>query len=408
MSPSLCLHFGVCGGCSRQGDPYDVQISDKELLVRRQLDGLAVERWHRILPSPETFFYRNKMEYAFGDQRDVALLHRPKGDRSPAPVVAPDDNPVHLGLHPKGRFAIVTPTPHCLLMSEDAQKILETVARWATEQRVSTFVRKNGEGDLRHLVIREGKNTGERLVNLVARARTPHVKELAERLRGCGAPITSFLFSAYDGISDVAGADTRRVMWGEGAIQEQLGRIRFTVTPASFMQTNTRAAERMIDLLRIWSTEDGASSPQRALIDLYCGSGAIGLNLAALYDRVYGIEINADAVRDAWTTAQANGIVNVRFLEGKAEDLAAELPVEDTAAGTTVVVDPPRAGLHNKLIDTLLEWEAPRLYYVSCNPESLARDLRRLVEKYTIVDVQPMDFFPHTDHVETAVRLKLR
>ena len=243
-------------------------------------------------------------------------------------------------------------------------------------------------------------------MNLVARAKTPAIPDLAERLKRGGVPVTTFLFSAYDGASDVAGADARHVQWGEGAIRERLGRVTFTVTPSSFMQTNTRAAERMIDLLRSWSVEDGAGGAAKVLIDLYCGSGAIGLNLASAFDEVIGVEVNADAVRDAWRTAKENGIPNARFIEGRAELAAAELPVGARASATTVVVDPPRAGLHADLVRTLLSWQVPRLYYVSCNPESLARDLRPLSEAYRILDVQPMDFFPHTDHVETAVRLR--
>jgi len=403
----ICPHFGVCGGCSRQDVPYDSQVADKEDAVKRALMGLEVAHWHRPFSSLDTFFYRNKMEYSFGDKNDIVLVHRPKADRG-TPIVYEGENAVHLGLHPKGRFAIVTPTPECLLLSEASQKILAEVGRWATERRISVYLRKNGEGDLRHLVIREGKTTGERLVNLVGKSTTPHLPELAERLRVLGVPITTFLFSAYDGLSDVAGSDKRHVYWGEGSIRERLGRVTFTVTPASFMQTNTRAAERMVDLLRSWSDEDGASLSRKTLIDLYCGSGAIGLNLASAFDEVIGIEINPDALRDAWRTAKENGIPNARFIEGRAEEAAAQLPVGDRAASTTVVVDPPRAGLHAKLVKTLLEWSAPRLYYVSCNPESLGRDLRLFVEKYRIEDVQPIDFFPHTDHIETAVRLKLK
>jgi len=402
----ICPHFGICGGCSRQDDPYETQLADKEALVRRHLDGLTVERWHKILSSPQTKYYRNKMEYSFGDRRDVEIINRPKGERGPSPVISEGGNVIHLGLHPKGRFAVVTPTPECQLMSEETKVVIATVSRWATERAIPIFLRKNNEGDLRHLVVREGKNTGQRLVNLVARSHTPHIDDLAERLRVCGVPITTFLFSAYDGASDVAGMGERRVRWGDGAIQERLGKVSFTVTPGSFMQTNTRAAERMIDLLYMWSVEDGASSPRRVLIDLYCGSGAIGLNLASSFDEVLGVEINADAVRDAWLTAKANGVANMRFFEGRAEDVAADLPVEERAEGATVVVDPPRAGLHPRLVQTVLDWNVPRLYYVSCNPESLARDLRLLNAKYDILDVQPMDFFPHTDHIETAVRLR--
>ncbi len=403
----ICPHFGVCGGCSRQDVPYESQVADKGAKIREFLQGVEVERWNPPFPSGQTIFYRNKMEYSFGDKRDTVILNREKSVRG-TPVVFEGENMVHLGLHPRGRFAIVTPTPECQLLSEETQKILAEVGRWANDHKIGVYVRKNGQGDLRHLVIREGKNTRERLVNLVAKSTTPHLPELAERLKASGIPITTFLWSSYDGASDVAGVGDRTVYWGNGSIREKLGRVTFTVTPGSFMQTNTHAAERMVDLIRSWSLEDGASSASKTLIDLYCGSGAIGLNLASSFDEVIGVEISKDAIRDAWLTAKENGIPNARFIEGRAEQAAPQLPIGDRAVSTTVVVDPPRAGLHADLVKTLIEWSVPRLYYVSCNPESLGRDLRLLSVKYRVKDVQPMDFFPHTDHVETAVRLKLR
>ena len=179
------------------------------------------------------------MEYSFGDERDVAII-----ERRPAPV---DGGRVHLGLHPKGRFALVTPTPECGLESKEARIVIRTVATWATDNRVSVYVRMTGIGDLRHMVIREGKNTGERLVNLVSKSTTPHVDDLAERLKSCGVPITTFLWSRYDGLSDVARSGDQQIYWGEGAIQEKLAGAVLRVNANSFMQTNTHAAEAMID-----------------------------------------------------------------------------------------------------------------------------------------------------------------
>jgi 23S rRNA (uracil1939-C5)-methyltransferase len=144
------------------------------------------------------------------------------------------------------------------------------------------------------------------------------------------------------------------------------------------------------------------------LIDLYCGSGAIGLSLAGEFESVIGVELNPRAIHDALINAEASHAPNVRFIEGKAEDVAATLPVASRSDNTMVVVDPPRPGLHPVMVKTLLDWSVPWLFYVSCNPESLARDLRALRERYDILDVQPMDFFPHTDHIETAVRLRRR
>jgi 23S rRNA (uracil1939-C5)-methyltransferase len=294
------------------------------------------------------------------------------------------------------------PTPECQLLSDESRKICGVVEAWAKDHRVPVFVRKSAKGLLRHLVIREGKNTGERMVNLIAKSDTAQVDDLAERLKASGIPITTFLFTAYDGLADVAAAGERQIFWGDGIIQEKLGDVILKVNPSSFMQTNTRAAEKMIDVLKSWT--DGG----KTLIDLYCGSGAIGLNLSKKFDDVIGVESNKSAVEDAHQNAVLNMVTNIQFLEGRAETLAASLPVKENANDTVVIVDPPRPGLLGTMVETLLDWAVPSLFYVSCNPETLARDLQALSVRYDILDVQPMDFFPHTDHIETAVRLRLR
>lgn len=390
--PELCPHFGFCGGCSKQNISYSDQLIAKEAAVRGFLSDVPVQNFHAIMPSPDIFFYRNKMEFSFGNQKDLEILGRPIN--SPA---------AHLGLHPKGRFALVTPTPHCLLLSEESQGICKVVEDWANAHGISVYVRKNAQGDLRHLVIREGKLSGERMVNLVAKSTTPHIDDLGLRLKASGHIITTFISTSNDGLSDVAKGDQQKIHWGEGRIHEKIGDLIFKVNPDSFMQTNTRAAEMMINLLRGWGESSGG-----VLIDLYCGSGAIGLSLSKSFEEVIGIEINKSAVIDARENAGLNHIAHARFLDGKAEELAVSLPVKEKASSTTVVVDPPRAGLHPKVLQTLLDWQVPHLFYVSCNPETLARDLRALSVRYDILDVQPMDFFPHTDHIETAVCLRLK
>jgi tRNA/tmRNA/rRNA uracil-C5-methylase (TrmA/RlmC/RlmD family) len=433
----ICPHFGICGGCAHQDIPYDQQLTAKEQRVRTALAKLSFETFHSILPSPGIMFYRNKMEYSFGDERDVAIL-----ERRVAPV---DGGKVHLGLHPKGRFALVTPTPQCGLESEEARVIIRVVAEWATDTHVSVYVRMTNTGDLRHLVIREGKNTGERLVNLVARSGTPHVDDLASRLKNCGVAITTFLWSRYDGLSDVAHSDNQKIFWGDGAIQEELSGAVLRVNANSFMQTNTRAAEMMMTVLKNWISLSLSTVPSpftgegqgegffwqgawhhplaptlsrkgrgrttfkgSTLIDLYCGSGAIGLGLAGEFESVIGVELNPSAIQDAQINAEASDTSNIHFVEGKAEDVAAALPVQARAENTTVIIDPPRPGLHPAMMKTLLGWSVPWIFYVSCNPESLARDLLAMRGRYDILDVQPMDFFPHTDHIETAVRLRRR
>lgn len=464
----ICPHFGPCGGCSRQDLSYEEQLEKKEKLVKKWLSSLPVEQFLPILSSPQTQFHRNKMEYSFGDERDVRILAsswRGAGtdpvtihasrvaslDPSPLPSEKVDRGVrssdvaslalgergtetepadrlskmneesgaesggtarhVHLGLHPKGRFALVTPTPECFLLSPEAQKILAIVSEWATEREIPVYVRKNGEGDLRHLVIREGKNTGERMVKLVAKSSTRYVEDLAERLTNSQIPITTFFWEIHDGLSDVAHGGEIRCYWGNATIHEKLGALHLKVTASSFMQTNTHAAEQMINVLKKWKAEDQPShlqekyGPQK-VVDLYCGSGALGLNLAAREDTLIGVESNPSAVLEAQNTAKENGFHNALFIGGAVEKLIATHSALQSVENTLVVVDPPRSGIMTPVLTALLERTAPLLYYVSCNPESLNRDLLGLTSKYRIRNVQPMDFFPHTDHVETAVRLQ--
>lgn len=356
--------------------------------MKTALDGLAVQNFHPILPSPDLFYYRNKMEFSFGDSFDRSVL---KLDAAPGSV--------HVGLHPKGRFAITAPTPECQLISKEANLITQTTAAWATEHSIPVYVRPKNSGVLRHLVIREGKNTGERLVTLVASSGLAHVEDLCLRLKKLNC-ITSFVVAQHDGLSDIARGSSLDIMWGPGWIKEKVGRVEFRVTPYAFMQTNTRAAETMIELLRTWAGYGDT------LLDLYCGTGTIGLNLADVFISVRGMECEPESVANAVETAERNGINNAAFESGRVEKMLDKFPHERSQ--TVCIVDPPRAGLHPDVANALIKAGFPSLIYVSCNPLTLARDLKKLEAVYAIEDVQPLDFFPHTDHVETMVKLHAR
>jgi 23S rRNA (uracil1939-C5)-methyltransferase len=365
-------------------------LARKEDLVRRELKDLPVQSFRSILASPQQRFHRNKMEYSFGDDRDLKILGMP-----PAP-----ESTVHLGLHPKKRFGVVTPTPECFLLSPETQIIIKVVSDWATHFKIPVYVRHRNEGVLRHLVIREGKNTGDRMVNLVATSAVTNIPELADLLKNSGVKITTFISTVHDGLSDIAQGDRQDVLWGEGIIHERIGNIDIRVSPKTFMQTNTHAAERMIDLLK---AEIGVGD---TLLDLYCGTGALGLSLSGQFIQVIGVELEAASVESAKATALQNGIINFTAIQGRVEGLL-NVFQENRGRVDACVVDPPRAGLMVGVVKALVDSLIPTIFYISCNPESLARDLKGLSEAYKIETVQPVDFFPHTDHVETMVRLNL-
>ncbi|MFN0117167.1 MAG: 23S rRNA (uracil(1939)-C(5))-methyltransferase RlmD [Elusimicrobiota bacterium] len=401
----ICDHFGVCGGCSQQNIAYEQQLAQKELIVKNELSSISIKEFNSILPSPDLFFFRNKMEFSFGNERDIEIYN--KSQPSPrlacqATWQASSTLNVHIGLHPKGRFALVVPTPNCLILSKESQVILNVVQEWANQHKITTYVRKNGLGDLRHLVIREGKNTGERLVNLVAKSQTPHIDELAISIQKTGL-VSCFTWTAHDGRSDVVTGPLHKIFWGPGWIQEKLGTVLFQVHPFSFFQTNTKAAENMIGLLRNKITEVGTIGSNSRLIDLYCGVGSIALNLCDLFDETLGVEISPDSVKDAVKNTELNNKQKVSFQASKAEDMLSL--IEGLTSSDTVVVDPPRAGLHPKVIEATIKSKIKKLFYVSCNPESLKRDLLLLTSRFSVDKIQPMDFFPHTPHIETVAFL---
>ncbi len=391
---NLCPHIGRCGGCSHQKDPYPLQLSRKEASVRAALQDIPVEKFESILPSPETFYHRNKMEFSFGDAKDIEIM-RLQDDPAFSSLSG-----IHVGLHPKGRFAITLPTPDCRLLSKESSQIMKIVQEWGTEFSQPVYVRVKNQGVLRHLVIREGKNTNERLVMLVASSAVTHLDVLSERLKSSGLNITTFLYAKHDGLSDIARGSEVHVQWGNGWIEERVGRITFRVSPYSFMQTNTHAAEGMIDVLRGW-----IKPSEGILLDLYCGAGTLGLNMADLFKNVIGMECEPESVANARETAERNGLKNVFFESGRVEKMLDKFPHDHSQ--TICMVDPPRAGLHVDVVKALVASKFSAVIYVSCNPVSLARDLKGLQEAYTVLQIKPMDFFPHTDHIETAVYLSL-
>jgi 23S rRNA (uracil1939-C5)-methyltransferase len=386
---ATCRHFGLCGGCvcgptavPPAPVPYDQELATKEAYVRELLAPFAVADWPPIVESPEVWYYRNKMEFAFGDWGADCLV---------------------LGLRQAGRFDRVVDVETCLLMSEESSEILGRVRRWAKAAGLAGYHRLRHQGDLRYLVLREGKNTEERMAVLLARAPERILPHLAELRREMGPLLRTCWLGFSDALSDVARAEDMRLLWGPGTIDEKLGPLYFRLSPYSFFQTNTRATERLYTLLRSWS--EGLSATG-ALLDVYCGSGGIALTLAPGFDRVIGIDSDAQAIDDARFNAERNQLSNTEFVAAEAEEFLGKLAGSKLAVQLSgVVVDPPRPGLHPKAMQALLELNSSQIAYVSCNPVALARDLVRLVPLYRISRVRCVDLFPHTPHVETLVEL---
>ena len=378
-----CAHYPACGGCRFQDLAYDAQVAAKERWVAdslQRLAGLAEPPLEPILPAVSQFGYRNKMEYSFADTPDGAAL----------------------GLHRAGRWDEVLPIARCWLTSDTGNAIRNRVQEWAREENLTAYSQETQEGYLRHLVVREGRNTGQALVQLVtARGERFDRERLIEVLIEL-REVKSIHWSVNLGVAEVTNLPTE-LLWGDEAIEEEFGGLRFRVRPNAFLQTNTEMAARLYELAREFASLGGGET----VYDLYCGIGTIGLSLAAEALTVWGIEISEESVACAIENQELNGIGNAAFFAGNVGEVLNEL--RDRAGDPDVViVDPPRAGLAGKALRRLGEIGAPRIVYVSCNPTTLAGDVKRLRDDYgyRLARARPVDMFPHTPHVECVARLE--
>jgi 23S rRNA (uracil1939-C5)-methyltransferase len=378
-----CPHFGVCGGCRFQHLAYDEQVAAKEQQVRDALARIgrfAEPRVEPILPAASLYHYRNKLEYSF----------TAAGDR------------VSLGFHRAGRWDEVISIDVCLLTTELGNAIREAVRDWAREERLEPYSQATGEGYLRHLVVREGRNTGQVLVVLVTapgeRFETGYFVDVLRRF----PEVRSIHWAINDTPAERTSLPTR-LLWGDEAIEEELLGLRVRVRPNAFLQTNTEMAERLYELAREYAGLTGVEN----VFDLYCGTGTIGIALAAQAGAVWGVEISEEAVACAIENAELNGVENARFFAGNVGQSIDEL-VEEAGTPDLVVVDPPRAGLAGKALRRLGRIGAPRIVYVSCNPTTLASDAKVLREDfgYDLLRCRPVDMFPHTPHVESVSLLE--
>jgi 23S rRNA (uracil1939-C5)-methyltransferase len=381
-----CAHFPACGGCRFQDLAYEAQLAQKEMQVRDAFQRLAripEPPLEAIVPcTPEIFHYRNKLEYSF--------TATPSG---PA-----------LGFHRAGRWDEVLEVERCWLTDELGNGIRDAVRDWAREEGLEAYSQEDGSGYLRHLVVRQGRNTGQALVQLVTAPGEKFERGyLVDVLRGF-PEVRSIHWAVNDSPAEVTNLPTA-LLWGEGWIEEELSGLRFRVRPNAFLQTNTRMAERLYALAR----EAAQLSGGETVWDLYCGIGTIGLSLARDALTIWGIEVSEESVACALENAELNGVANAAFFAGNVGQVVDEL-LERSGPPDVVVVDPPRAGLAGKALLRLGRIGAPRLVYVSCNPTTLAGDVKALREEhgYELLRATPVDMFPHTPHVECVALLERR
>jgi 23S rRNA (uracil1939-C5)-methyltransferase len=378
-----CTHYYEgCGGCRFQDYRYESQIAAKEAQVGdalRRIGGIAKPPLEPILPAEEQFHYRNKLEYSFTETARGAAL----------------------GFHRAGRWDEVLEVNKCWITTDLGNAVRDAVRDWAQEEGLPPYDQEAQRGYLRHLVVREGRNTGQALVQLVtAPGDLQGDDRLVAALREF-PEVRSIHWAVNDSPAEVTNLPTN-LLWGEEAIEESILGLRFRVRPNAFLQTNTRMAERLYEL----AIEYAGLTGEQTVYDLYCGIGTIGLAMASRALTVWGIEANEESVACAIENAGLNGVSNTAFFAGEVgasiEELADRAGKPDVA-----IVDPPRAGLTPKALRRLARLEAPTIVYVSCNPTTLAGNVKDLVGEwgYTLQRVKPVDMFPHTPHVESVALL---
>ncbi|MDR0800714.1 MAG: 23S rRNA (uracil(1939)-C(5))-methyltransferase RlmD [Endomicrobium sp.] len=378
----LCSSFGFCGGCSFQNTSYENQIKYKQEYISELLSftGVSISK---ILTSSQIWHYRNKMEFSFFNNKGFT----------------------DLGLHCKGSFDRYVSVPPCFISDKDFLHVAETVKRFANENNLTAYNNKTHEGFFRHLVLRKAKNNNQLLINIVANAveREPAFLELLVKELG---RFSCSIYWTYNGRkSDAVLADKLTLIYGKSFITEKLDiggkEYFFNISPFSFFQTNSKGTEILYnEVLRLLN-----QSENDILLDLYCGTGTIGVSMAGNVKKVIGIEHIARAVDDAKENALSNNVFNAEFYASTVEDWVKENKMPFDA----VVVDPPRSGLTKDVIGFLLESKARKIVYISCNPSTLARDLQLIIEsgKYKVKEITFVDMFPQTYHIEAVVLLEL-
>ncbi|PUU87492.1 23S rRNA (uracil(1939)-C(5))-methyltransferase RlmD [Halanaerobium sp.] len=380
----LCVHYDRCGGCSIQEVPYSKQLENKkntllDIFKEKEID---IDNFEGILASPDIYEYRNNMEFSFGDLK--------KGGK------------LQLGMHPRGRMFDVITVDQCLLVDQDFRDILSTIIDYCRTNEFKKYHVKLREGFLRNLVIRKGINTGEVAANLVTTSQQDHdFSPLTEKLKTLAlkGELVGFVQTINDGFSDQVSCDEMKIYHGRNYFYDQLLDNKFKIDSLSFFQTNTKGAE----LLYSEAEKYIGSAKEKIVYDLYCGAGTISQSIAADAAKIYGIEIDPDAAERAAENAEINNVQNTKYIAG---DVLEEINNIDQQPDL-LIIDPPRPGINPKALAKIAAVDSDEILYISCNPKSLARDLKELeIHNYRLKKFKAVDMFPHTKHLEVITLLK--
>jgi 23S rRNA (uracil1939-C5)-methyltransferase len=416
-----CKYFGVCGGCKWQHVEYQAQLRFKQQQVIDSFERIGGFSGLHVLPiigADDIYFYRGKMEYSFAEKQwltekpfsmEDSRVSQNNNTSQISDIHSPIlPSPVFLGLHVPLRYDKVLDLDECHLQSVVSNQILNFTRDFARENHLPVYDSDRNSGYLRFLVIRESKKTKEVMANLVTfESRPDMMKTYALELKANVEPVTTVVNTINSKKAQIAFGETEQVYLGNGWIHERLGDRNFSISASSFFQTNVAQAEKLYGVAKNF----GEFKATDVVFDLYSGTGSIAIFISDSVKEVVGIESVESAIRDAEKNAQSNGIANCRFLLGDLKDRLTKDTswMSSHAKPDVLVIDPPRNGMHPKVVEEILSIAPERIVYVSCNPATQARDVKLLcTEKYSLIKLQPVDMFPHTFHIENVALLVRR
>lgn len=380
-----CRHFDQCGGCSFQNVPYEKQLEYKQDFVRDALErigGIDNPPISNIIPCDIQFNYRNKMEFSF---------------------LPMDSEPARLGLHVRNRWSEVFNIEECLLQSDISNRIVSKMRELVADLNIPAYHISEHHGFIRFLVIRDNKTTGKILLNIVTnKGDFPDQQRVVESLTSEFPQVVAIYRTINSTPANVASGESEELLWSSEDFFETITGFTFKVTPTTFLQTNSLQTRLLYEHVRKMAD----FSQDHDVLDLYCGCGTISHFISNDVRSILGVEISEDAVMMANENARVNGIANCTFVASDSARYLTELKRQERSFDR-IIVDPPRAGIGNKVVRRLARLDPPIVIYVSCNPSTLARDIDQFVHYgYRLVETVPVDMFPHTYHVESVNRLE--
>ena len=397
--PAPCIHFGICGGCKWQHLPYDLQLFHKEKQVRDNLQRIGRIELPDIRPiigSPDIYFYRNKLEFTFSDKRWLTREEITSDNE-----FAKEDA---IGFHIPGLFDKVLDIRECHLQPEPSNLIRNAVREYAHKDRMTFFNLREQSGFLRNLVIRNNL-AGDVMVILVFFYEDEKRREgLLDFLAGKFPMITSLMYIINSKRNDSLADQDPLLYKGADHLMEEMGGLKYRIGAKSFYQTNTNQALSLYRVARDFAGLTG----KEIVYDLYTGTGTIANFIAGSASKVIGIEYIHDAVADAIVNSEINGIKNTKFFAGDIKSVLNQQFISENGKPDIIITDPPRGGMHEDVVKSIVSASPERIVYISCNPATQARDVLLMSQQYRVTEVQPVDMFPHTHHVENVILLKKR